>query len=164
MSTYDVTISTSIGITTSLVAWWIWFHVLSPKLTFSRVISRENTHDEPSGFAYRVKFMNPGLHSVIDLTFTAVIRIKGLNPRRPKNYEVTYLPMSFNGEFAYIPPHWRKRLMHLVRVGTDKPKEFERPVYPEEIRSKAHSGTLTLEDLLFNWRRCISVPRGAWLR
>ncbi len=40
-----------LGILASLIAWWILFHCLSPKLNFSLKISKVTASDEPGGFA-----------------------------------------------------------------------------------------------------------------
>jgi hypothetical protein len=142
-------ISMGVGIAASLTAWLILFHVLRPRLEFSTAISRIVAEDEVGGFAYRVKLRNPGFHAVIDVTYAAKLRIRGLNPGAPRNWEVTYLPVSFEGRIPVIAPRRHGRGTHaLVRIKTDKPEEFTRSVYPPDIRDKAAAGSLTLEDVL----------------
>jgi hypothetical protein len=137
-----------IGILGSLIAWWILFRLISPKLIFSERISRAKADDEPGDLAYRVRFENSGRRAIIDLSIKAILRIRGLNPLRPSNWETTYLPVSFEGDFPYVFPNREKGNRRIIRIRVKKKNEFERTVYPTEIREKARDRSLTLDDLL----------------
>ncbi len=137
-----------LGIGGSLIAWWILFHAITPELIFSKQISRIKVDDEPGGIAYRVKFENAGRRSIIDLSIVAKLRIPGLNPQRPSSFETTYLPVSFLGQFPYVPSTRLRGNRHLIRIRVKKEGEFERAVYPTEIKDMAKKGELTLDDLL----------------
>ena len=149
MSTFATQlISVILGVFASLLAWSVLFHFLRPRLEFSAAISRIAADEEAGGFAYRIKLRNPSRRAVIDVTYTAKLRIRGLNAHAPQNWEITYLPVSFNGRIPVIGARRGKRIYHLVRIKADKPEEFTRSVYPSEIREKAAAGALTLEDVL----------------
>jgi hypothetical protein len=137
-------ISTLLGVAASLAAWAILFHVLRPKLHFSTAVSRVPAEEEVGGFAYRVKLRNPGRREILDVHLVAKLRIQGLNPERPHNWEVAHLPVSFGGHIPVIHPGTHP----LVRIKTSRPDEFTRRVYPSDIRAKAAAGTIRLEDLL----------------
>lgn len=141
-------VSTFLGLLASLGAWSIVFHFWRPVIAFSSRVSRMGAADEPGGFAYRIKFWNSGRRTIVDVTCWARLRIQGLNASRPANYEVTDLPVSFDGHIPVMFPRKKQGATHLVRIRTNKPAEFSRSVYPQEIRDHATNGTLTLEHLL----------------
>ena len=141
-------ISTILGVFASIAAWFLVFHGLPPKLRFSDKISKREADDEPGGIAYRIKLENDGCRAIIDLSIVAKLRIRGLNLRYPLNYEVTYLPVSFQGEFPYVEPARKKNNRPLIRISVRKENEFTRSIYPTKIREKAARDALTLEDLL----------------
>lgn len=140
-------ISTLLGVAASLAAWLLVVHGWKPRLQFSSRISKVESDDETGTWAYRVKLWNPGRRDVVDVSFRAQLRIRGLNPRRPQNWETSHLNVSFGGHLPIVQPRGKQRHARLVRIWVDL-GEFCRSVYPEVIRSKAQAGTLSLEDLL----------------
>lgn len=137
-----------LGTVSSIVAWATVYHGFSPRLKFSSKISKQAAEDEPGGWAYRVKFENAGRRAIVDLSVKAKLEIQGLNSKHPNNREVTYLPVSFDGQIQYVEPSKRKGRRCLIRIRVSKGDEFMRSIYPTELRSKAENNTLTLEDLL----------------
>lgn len=139
------------GILTALIAWWILFHCIIPRIHFSSSISKTPTQDDKSGYRYRFKLENAGRRSIIDVELMARLRIKGLLADYPNNWEVINIPLGANGRRYKIPrilPIRRRRVRYIMRLYVNRVDEFREPIYPEHIRRKAEKQSLLLEDIL----------------
>jgi len=83
-----------LGILASLIAWWILFHCIVPRLSFCSDISKTQTEDNNSGYRYRIKMKNKGARDIIDVEFFARFRVQGLRKQTPKNWSNIDLKLS----------------------------------------------------------------------
>lgn len=86
-----------IGVGTNLVAWWLLFHAVVPKIQFSPSISKltnEEHPDDQSGYKYRVKIENAGRRAVIDLEIRARIVIHGLGRYKKSTSQWILMPLT----------------------------------------------------------------------
>ena len=140
-------ISFFIGIISSLAVWWILYKKITPTISFTNKILKQSSQESTSGFIYRTKFENSGNRDIVDVKIYAKLNIKGLKYVKSK-YEVTYLPVSFDGIYPIVKPVKRTKKRPIIRINPNKKGEFTRKVYPDNIQKKANEEMLTLEDLL----------------
>ena len=110
-----------VGLLTSFLSWWILARWITPKIEFSKDISKLKTEGDGSGYMYRIKFINAGRRGLIDMQVVAHLLIKCLPI--PRKWVTIKIPLEWNG--AYISSY-----------------------LPEVIRDRARLGKLTLEELL----------------
>jgi hypothetical protein len=97
-----------LGVLTSLTAWWILFHRITPALQFAAYISRR----ERPGRVYRLKMVNTGKRNVIDCLVVAELRVKGLSPDVPGNTWLIELPLRVS-RFAFWPAKTNRLIVFL---------------------------------------------------
>lgn len=136
------------GVVSSFLVWWILFHFITPLIRFSEKISKQSSSNSTTGWIYRIKFENAGRRGIVDVELYAKLSVRGLNPQRPRNLEITYLPVSFGGRIPLLQPVRFTHRRHLIRVDPNKAEEFKRKIYPNNIQRKAEENKLTLDDLL----------------
>ena len=145
MATFvSIIISIPLGILCSIVAWWVLFHGVSPKVEFSNRVGKLPTDDSPSGFRYRIKIRNIGARDAIDLQFHAFVRVKGLSPEFPNNISI----LRIETDTGHVVRMGRKKGNRIVRLHPEKTTLFDSARFPPEFRTKQRDGTLTLEDVL----------------
>jgi len=88
-----------LGVLSSLLAWWVLFHAVTPKIRFAEKISRLSFGD---GKTFRLKLLNDGRRHIIDCEFVAELRVRGLSPGVPRNTWLIRIPLRNDG-FAYWP-------------------------------------------------------------
>lgn len=130
-----------LGILSSLVAWWVLFRFIVPRIEFSPHISKY--HFKNLGTRYRIKFRNIGKRGIIDVEVFPILRIKGLNPELPDNWLNITLTTSLKEN--RISSLKEDRIISLLSEDTDK---FNNPNFPEHIRKKYRQKELNIEDLL----------------
>ncbi|WP_293372181.1 hypothetical protein [Nevskia sp.] len=133
-----------IGVVCSLVAWWIVFHGIVPKLDFSEHISK--TLDERSDGlpTYRIKIRNCGYRDIVDVQLFARVYVTGLNPRSPSTRRIVLIPLGI----AQWPTLEVKGGAKLTALLSEKAVALTESWYPESVRTMAASGTMKLEDIL----------------
>ena len=148
-----------IGIVSSFLVWWFVLRILVPKISFSESISKTKTKEEKSGYRYRLKIENSGRRGIIDVDLVCKLRLKGVYPGDGSNWQVVTIPVR-NKWYIRIRPTRKNKLREVVRLEMDKVKidNFDKDIYPEEIRQKCREGTLLLEDLL-----SLGTERTFWL-
>lgn len=147
----------AVGIGTNLIAWWILFHAIVPKIRFSSSISKTRISTEPSdksGYRYRVKFENAGRRAIVDLEVNARVVVSGIGTYAKTTTQWALLPLSPNGDLRYRIPRLRpvkpgKKLRHIIRFYLNAGVEFLSPsMFPSEIYRKVQRKRLLLEDLM----------------
>jgi hypothetical protein len=136
-----------IGLLTSFFSWWVLFHWIVPKLEFSKDISKFPADDDSSGYSYRIKFLNTGNRSLVDLQVVARLSIKGLTI--PRNWFTIKIPLEWNGDLKAEFPKLSPKTNRIVRLFISHAASLKVSSHiPEHIRDKARLGKLTLEDLM----------------
>ena len=143
----SVFIGIPIGILSSLLAWWILFHRIVPVIRFSPSISKTETDDNESGYRYRFKLENAGSRTILDVELFAKLRIRGLHPSYPNNWEVIYIPLE-RDRIPKIRPVKKSCIRVIFRLYIDKIDEFNKPIYPEHLRQKCKENSILLEDIM----------------
>ena len=136
-----------IGIFTSIAAWYVLFHVISPHVEFLPSVFKSHTSENPSGWKYRVKLRNTGNRAIVDMEIVAKVRIRGLSHQRPNFWRAVYVPID-DSRIPKVPSHrgTSKRfviILHLCEIN-----DSARSALPLELQSKCENGELCLEDLL----------------
>ena len=127
-----------IGILCSLLAWWLLFHIVTPKVEFSPKISKillNGTHK------YRIKFGNVGRRRIIDVSLHGRVTARGISSEFPN--KLTDLPIKLKRDYW---PVLSKKEMKISSVESDH-LVFNDIIFPSEVRLKAHENTLKLEDV-----------------
>jgi hypothetical protein len=142
----SVALSVPIGILCSFVVWWVLNFIISPKILFSKNISKI---PYGNGFAYRFKFENTGSRDIFDIKLIAKLRIKSLIENLNNNYEVIYLPLDND----YIPliESTRKRSARIRSVPRIELKYIEEKnlkYFPENISAAIKNGNPDLEEVM----------------
>jgi hypothetical protein len=143
----DILLSTLIGIPfgilSSLVAWWILFHCIVPKVAFSKEILRSKSADTQSGFKYRLKVANTGKRNIIDVEIIVRYRIKLTESSKTWIWETIKVD---HGKVPRIPKG--KGGNRIFRIYPEMTQCFSSDRYPDYIRKKAEDGSLSLEDVM----------------
>jgi hypothetical protein len=136
-----------VGIMCSTIAWWILFRKITPKIEFSKDISRKIKNEKS---VLRIKFRNNGRRDIVDVQCYVRLYIEGLNPKRPNLIRVLELTLNL----AEWPTLTAKSKSKISEISLKDINDFETDSYPEHIRLKANEQTLTVEDLLFLGSSC----------
>jgi hypothetical protein len=75
-----------IGILGSIIFWWVFTHVLVPKIQFEEFISKVETEETISGIKYRLAFRNVGRRGIVDVELFVRLSSKTLSPNFPDNF------------------------------------------------------------------------------
>lgn len=149
----ELILSIVIGVTTGVIASWLfWFllyYGLAPKIAFSHEISKRASKARGCGYEYSIKLYNIRKRSAVDVQLTAYVTIPGLSS--PVTDDVYYVPLGTNRIMEMIPKSKPGRNANLVILNLDKErfiKIFNRPYFPDSVRSLAAEGKLSLEDVL----------------
>lgn len=156
MSFIDFLFGIIVGIGTNLLSWWILFHLIVPKTSFSPDISKVSINQskgDMSGYKYRIKIENSGRRAIIDVRITARLRIRGIGSFPQTNWHIVNIPLSSDGDSYEIPRLLpiRKGMTrrHTLRLLINNANDFQtNSIYPESIRKKAKNSELLLDDLL----------------
>ncbi|NTU49889.1 MAG: hypothetical protein HGA87_03200 [Desulfobulbaceae bacterium] len=136
-----------IGIATSLVAWYILFHVIAPTVEFFPSVFKSRTRKSRCGWNYRVKFRNTGTRDIVDLELVAKVRIRGLSQQRPSFWNAIYLPVD-DSRIPKVRSHRGTSKRFVILVHPSEISDSAKSALPTELQSKCENGTLSLEDLL----------------
>ena len=82
------------GTIASMLAWYILFHQIVPKIDFFPNIYKQATNENPSGFRYLVRLRNTGRRDIIDVELFAKLRIKGIYKERRNAWKAIYIPID----------------------------------------------------------------------
>lgn len=145
----SILIGLFIGILTNLIAWWILFHHIVPKIYFSHSISKIPTQEDKSGYKYRFKIQNLGKRPIIDVELIARIRLKGAGDF-PRNIRIVDIPLSKKAISHRIPIIMSGddtgKILKLFVNEVDEFRDLAR--YPDYIKIKSNEKILLLEDVL----------------
>lgn len=137
-----------IGLLTSLLIWLIRSGPLGPKLEFSPSISRlpaESGGTNKSGWRYRVKVRNVRSRQIIDVEFVARLSILGFRPGFPKNWTAIYIPAGAGDGRV---PRLQGKQSFTMTISPHRVTAESVGYWTDDLRQRAASGTLTLDDLL----------------
>ncbi|MDR1792099.1 MAG: hypothetical protein LBR36_01445 [Bacteroidales bacterium] len=115
-----------------------------------KTISKLPTKENKSKYKYRFKFENIGKRNIIDIEVIVRLRIKGLKPDLPRNWEVIYLPTTAleYKKIAIIRPVSKTKIRPVLEIKTYECDYFQKEFFPSEIKEKSQNGTLTLEEVM----------------
>ena len=142
-SIVNLLVGIPLGILASLIAWWILFHLIEPKIVFDDKISKISTKDNNSGWKYKMKFYNKRSRDIIDVEIFVRLNIKGFDSQRPEVWEFLNL-VSFRNRIPIMKKNGKKVIRFYPKVLND----FEFNILPKDIRNKCINDAATLEDFL----------------
>jgi len=137
---FSLIISVPLGALASVIGWWFLFHILSPNLKFSALISKMGDNQYTK---YRVRIKNNGRRAAIDLNIIVRLQIQGLVSGNPKMRKQINLTIA--GEKI---PFISKQKYRIIRILPNKTDTFSDIIYPQNIREKHSQGKLSLEDVM----------------
>lgn len=70
-----ILISIPVGIACSMIAWWVLFHLISPKLEISHQITKRQSKGSPTDYRYYVKIENVGRRAAFDIQIQSAIQV-----------------------------------------------------------------------------------------
>lgn len=147
----SILIGLFIGVGTNLIAWWILFHYIVPKIHFSPSISKIPTKDNKLGYKYRIKIQNSGKRSIIDVELRARLSIQGLLDN-PQHWNLVSIPLSRNtivNKFPIIKPAKTKTSGWAIQIYINNVEEISQlSIYSEDIIKKSKEESLLLEDIM----------------
>lgn len=133
------------GLGTSFFSWWVLFHVIVPKIDFSKKISKRKAQDN-SGYTYRIKIANSGNRDIVSVECTArlIVDWDGTN-----NWKAFYIPLNPAGDRKTELPKISKGGVRVFRLYISQIKSLRMSSrVPANIKLAAEDGTLELEEIL----------------
>ena len=157
----SILIGLFIGILTNLIAWWILFHHIVPKIYFSHSISKIPTQEDKSGYKYRFKIQNLGKRPIIDVELIARIRLKGAGDF-PRNIRIVDIPLSKKAISHRIPIIMSGddtgKILKLFVNEVDEFRDLAR--YPDYIKIKSDEKILLSLFTPFPDKKILAYPVG----
>lgn len=141
-------IGVPIGVVCSLLAWWVLFHGVVPKLRFSENISKIKSRENEGRFRYRVKFENYGQRRIVNLEISVCLNIRGLSKESLETWDVVIFSLNSPSTHAFLDPVKKGGLRRFVIFDINGTDDFSQKIFPEHIRKKHSAKQLKLEDLL----------------
>ena len=95
----------------------------SGKAELSPYISKTKGEETASGFKYRILFWNAGRRDIVDVKLSAKLKMKGLDPKTPRNFSSYSAPLGFDDLFRMRRHDPRRR----VRLDVAEIDELNNP-------------------------------------
>lgn len=123
-----------IGILGSIIFWWVFTHVLVPKIQFEEFISKVETEETKSGIKYRLAFRNVGRRGIVDVELFVRLSSKTLSPHFPDNFTFFTIPLGYN----QLPKMESKKrcYRYITRLEVHKIDELTNPRFSAAISQK----------------------------
>jgi len=114
-----------IGILGSIIVWWIFSHILVPKIRFENFISKVKTNETKSGIKYRLAFRNNGRRAIIDVEIIVRLSIPLINSAFPDNLSIFSIPLGY----SRLPKMESKKSCrrHITRLDVHQIEELINP-------------------------------------
>lgn len=135
------------GILASLIAWWILFRKLTPKMSFSDVILKTPVAHNNNRYSYGVKVENSGSRIIVDAEFFVQFRAKGLIAETPNRWSVVFIPLPYN-RIPRMRPVKTNHVRDILTLSINSATDFGTNLFPDEIRRKFKEEKLVLEDIM----------------
>ena len=138
-------IGVATGLSTSFLSWWVLFHVIVPRIQFSKSISKRKSKDH-AGHDYRVKILNSGRRSIVGVECIARLIIDW---EGKKNWKAFYIPMNPAGERKTELPKIIKNGNRVLILYVSLIQGIRKSgIVPDHIKLAAEEGSLELEAIL----------------
>jgi len=135
------------GILASIIAWWILFRKLTPKMSFSDSVVKTPSAHSKNGYSYGVNVENSGSRIIVDAEFFVQFRAKGLIAETPNRWIVVFIPLPYN-RIPRMRPVKTNHVRDILTLSINTATDFEKDLFPDEIRHKYKEERLTLEDIM----------------
>jgi hypothetical protein len=142
----ELAIGFLLGTIASMLAWYILFHKIVPKIEFFPNIYREKTAENPSGYRYLFRLKNIGKRDIIDVELIAKLRIRGIYEHKKYSWKAIYIPLDDN-RIPKIKSQKRNHKRIAVQICPTEIKDIAKRSIPDEFKLKLEQETLLLEDL-----------------
>lgn len=104
----------------------------SGRIAFAPYISKTATRETASGFKYLIQFWHAGWRDIVDVKFSARLRIKGLESKKPGNFS-SYLVLLGRDDLFRMRRHDGR---HIARLDVAEISELNKPTYAQYIFKK----------------------------
>lgn len=142
---FEIATGFLLGIVASVIVWYVLEHLIVPRVEFLPVIYKSKTHENPSGYKYRIKFRNIGLREILDFELFAKLRLRGVSSTT--NWRAVYIPID-DPRIPLIPSHRGSAKRLAVQLLVSEIPDHAAAILPSGLRSARDNGSLTLEDLM----------------
>ena len=143
----EIIIGFVLGIIASILAWYILFHKIIPKVDFFEKIYKDRTDENPSGYRYLIRFQNNGHRDIIDIELFAKLRIKGIYEHRRNAWKAIYIPIDDN-RIPKINSQKRNHKRIAIQICPTEINHIAKRSIPDELKRKLDDETILLEELM----------------
>ena len=150
----SVVVGVGTGVASSLIAWLILFHYLSPKAVFSNCIYKRYSRIRGCGYNYQFTVQNSRRRAAIDLELTAKLTLVQFPPSAPDGISNTFTIPTGGERLPFFPGFKRKqkstlRISLLLDDDSFRHKLLGFQAYlPEPLVQKLTDSCVSLEELL----------------
>lgn len=103
----DLLLGFVLGLAGSFLYWWVFSHIIVPKVEFSPTILRRPGKRDPNIPRYLIKFWNRGRRKIIDISIVATVSIQ-TKPQSDSSWSISRLAFHRDGfldhSIAMLPP------------------------------------------------------------
>lgn len=151
MNIYEILIGFIFGCLSSGIVSIIWSNIFVPKIKFADTICRYDSMKNEEVYTYKIKFRNIGRRDIFEMYLYCTLFLPDLQIEGSTH--TVNLNLSYDFAPLFKKRKGRKEINPdgLVRICLNDEQmldEFIRPIYSNDINSKAKKCLLTLEDLL----------------
>lgn len=142
------------SILASFIFWLLSFKWSTTNVIFSDKLEKSESASFPEKYRYRFRFSNYGTRDLIEILIKAKIVVN----TGKKNH--TFLNVGNSGFVPVLKRRKKNRLtaqIFSLYVGEEALNEFKKSFYKSEIREKAKSGKLSIEDIFTTYGEKVSI-------
>lgn len=146
------------GVVSSIVAWWVLFHVLAPKISFSDSLAKDTNPIKDGNCEYIFKYENLRSRRALNIELSAYVFLPDFPVKGHNN--IPQIPLTKTRELAMFPTTDVDKVRRTVGLKIhEEPfiSFFKHELIDSEIRLLAHDKKLTLEQIL-------SLSEGSYIR
>jgi len=146
-----IIVGVTTGILSSLIAWWISYRLLAPKISFSAQLKKARTENTETGYYYQFKIGNQKKYtSAIDIGLRVTLYLPEFPVAGVTN--MYSIPTASTTIFELSPKKvdstgWNRRIsLHINDEGFVE--NFDKTYFSKDLKALGASEMLTLEDIL----------------
>lgn len=136
-----------LGVLSSLIAWWILFHAIVPKVRYSNRIAKGDFIYSPSGTRCRIRLENFGRRDILDVELFARLRVRGLRPEAPTTWDIVYPRIGY-AKIPKLPRSGQPGSRLTLTIHPHELDDFSIKLLPDNLQTKVGTKELTLDELM----------------
>ncbi len=146
-----IIVGVTTGILSSLIAWWIYYRLLAPKISFSEQLKKAKTENTKTGYYYQFKIGNLKKHtSAMDIGLRVTLYLPEFPVAGVTN--MYSIPTASTTIFELSPKKtgstgWNRRIS--LHINDEEfVKNLDKTYFSKDLKALGASEMLTLEDVL----------------